>query len=142
MEDREKNFLEEIEKKLESRKRAEKFYKWIRLILMVSIAICGFLTAAASQADTRETWVSSQNSLLIFGLVSAVCAVLNQVLSPSEKYLFHKNVKKALQYIRDEVKFGEMKASEASRLKAIALTSPDLVIGKLKGFFEDQDRNS
>lgn len=131
------DFLDELEAKIKSRRMVENSYKILRVLLMVIIAVCGFLTAAASQAGTKETWVSSSGSLLIFGLFSAVCAILNQVLSPTEKSIFHKNVKKALEYIRGEVKFGNLEIAKANLLKSVAVTEPEIVLGKVKNSLKE-----
>lgn len=124
-------FVGEIEARIASRKRVELIYRILQLSLMIIIAGCGFLTAAAGQAETKSTWVSTSKSLLIFGLLSAICAIVNQVLDPGAKHLYHKSVKKALQYIRGQVKFGDMPVKDAENLNAVAITNPESVLGKL-----------
>lgn len=83
MDDQRNAFLSELEEAIKNRKRLELGYRVLQVGLMVVIAACGFLTAAASQTETKTTLVSTPTSLLILGLLSAVCAIINQVLSPS-----------------------------------------------------------
>jgi hypothetical protein len=126
-----KEFLNEIDKNIRSRNSVEIFYKTMRIVLMVSIGICGFLTAAASQSNQGQTFISQSGSLLTFGLISAISAVLNQALAPSEQTMFHKSVKKALCYIQGEVKYGDMPLAQAHKLKTIAVTNPESILGML-----------
>lgn len=139
-------FLRELEAGIESRKRADKLYQILQVALMTLIAVCGFLTAAASQSETKTTFISQPKSLLIFGSISAICAIVNQVAKPAERNAYHKQVKKALQYIRGEVKYGDMPVKDAQSLMALAITSPELVLQNLpsthpltKGVIVDKD---
>lgn len=124
-------FLRELEEQIESRKLADKGHQILQLTLMTLIAGCGFLTAAASQSETKTAFISYPKYLLIFGLISALCAIVNQVLKPGERAVYHKHVKKALQYIRGEVKYGDMPVKEAQKLMALAITTPELVLRNL-----------
>jgi hypothetical protein len=129
--DLKKEFLHELEREMATRRFLDNGYQSLHIALMTLIAVCGFLTAAASQSETKTTFISQPTSLLTFGLISAVCAIVNQVLKPAEKNLFHKQVKKALQYIRGEVKYGDMAVKDAQNLMALAITSPELVLRSL-----------
>ena len=124
-------FLRELEAQIESRKRADGGHQFLQLALMTLIAGCGFLTAAASQSETKTAFLSQPKSLLVFGLISALCAIVNQVLRPGERAIYHKHVKKALQYIRGGVKYGDMPVKEAQNLMALAITTPELVLKDL-----------
>ena len=106
-------FLAELEQTIKERHRLQQAYKWLNVSLGVIIAGCGFLTAAASQTELKTTWVTSPTSLLIFGLLSAICAIINQILSPGERHAHHKNVRIALQHIRGEVKYKNMSIKNA-----------------------------
>jgi hypothetical protein len=125
-------FLAELESSIQSRRKLEMMHRISQVCLMVIIASCGFLTATASQTETKATWVSAPTSLLIFGLLSAVCAIINQVINPGEKYIYYRSVKLTLQYIRGAVKYEDMSVKVAEGLRALALTNPELVLGKLQ----------
>jgi hypothetical protein len=131
-------FLDELEKSIERRQRLELAFKALHLGLGVVIAGCGFLTAAASQAELKTTWVSSPTSLLVFGLLSAICAIINQILTPTEKVTYHRNTKKALEYIRGDVKFRNMPIKNAQTLRTLALTNPELILGRLSNQINDE----
>jgi len=131
MKNRTTDFLDEIEASIKVRIIIERGYRILHVGLGVIIASCGFLTAAASQNEMKTTWVSSPTSLLIFGLLSVICAIINQIMTPGEKYTHHLSVKRALQYIRGEVKFRNMTLKDAETLRALAIINPELVLGKL-----------
>ncbi len=125
-------FLAELEQTIKERHRLQQAYKWLNVSLGVIIAGCGFLTAAASQTELKTTWVTSPTSLLIFGLLSAICAIINQILSPGERHAHHKNVRIALQHIRGEVKYKNMSIKNAQVLRTLAIKEPEIVLGKLR----------
>jgi hypothetical protein len=130
--DSEKNqFLSEIEADIRSRATVRARFQVLQIGLMSIIAGCGFLTAAASQTETKTTWVSMPTSLLIFGLMSAICAIINQILNPSDRCSYHRSARKALEYVRGEVKYRGMPVKDAERLRALASTNPEFVLGKL-----------
>jgi hypothetical protein len=131
-------FLNEIEQEIKHRLRLENGYRLLHVSLGVIIASCGFLTAAASQTETKTTLISSPTSLLIFGLLSAICAIINQIMSPGEVYTHHQNVRRALAYIRGEVKFRKMTVKNAQALRTLALTNTELVWNRL----QDAGKNS
>lgn len=131
MEQNTSKFLKDIEGKITSRKRVENLYKFLRILLMVTIAVCGFITASISSNDAKGVWVFTTESLFPIGLISAVSAILNQALSPSEKSIFHKSVKKALQSIHYLVEYGSLETKTASRLMALALTEPDKALEEI-----------
>jgi hypothetical protein len=131
-------FLSEIEEDIKHRLLLENRYRLLHVSLGVIIAACGFLTAAASQTETRTSLISSPTSLLIFGLLSAICAIINQIMSPGEAYTHHQNVRRALAYIRGEVKFRKMTIKDAQALRTLALTNTELVWNKL----QDESRKS
>jgi len=131
MDDQRNAFLSELEEAIKNRKRLELGYRVLQVGLMVVIAACGFLTAAASQTETKTTLVSTPTSLLILGLLSAVCAIINQVLSPADKYSYHKNVKRALQYVRGAAKFKGIPVNDAEDLRQLAVVNPAVVLDKL-----------
>jgi len=128
----EEEFLSELEPFIKSRRNLEIMHNILHVVLMVTLAACGFLTAAASQDSMKLSWVSTPTSLLIYGLLSALCAITNQVVKPAEKNAFYRNAKKPLQYIRGEIKFRGMSASEAELLRAIAVVQPEIILGKLQ----------
>lgn len=130
-----KEFLEDIESEITKRTWFQNFYKILRVVLMVTIAICGFFTATASQVE--KVSFLDKTSIMWFGLLSAVCAVLNQSLSPSASNIFHQNIRKAMEYIKGEVQFSNMEISKAHKLKSLATTEPEAVLGKLKDIFDD-----
>jgi hypothetical protein len=131
-------FLNEIEQDIKHRLLLENRYKLLHISLGVIIASCGFLTAAASQAETKTSLISSPTSLLVFGLLSAICAIINQLMAPGEAYSHHQNVRRALAYIRGEVKFREMTVKNAQALRALALTNTELLWNRL----QDANKNS
>jgi hypothetical protein len=132
MSDIEKEFLSEIETAIRNKRRYQIRYKLVQISLMTIIASCGFLTAAASQDGEKVGWLSSSTFLLLIGLLSAACAILNQIVNPGERHSYHRNVRKALEQIRGEVKYRGMPVSEAERLRAIASANPDVITGKLE----------
>ena len=129
--DLKEEFLGELEVQIKSRKLADQGHQILQLALMTLIAGCGFLTAAASQSETKTALISYPKFLLALGLISALCAIVNQVVKPGERAVYHKHVKKALQYIRGEVKYGDMPVKEAQKLMALAITTPELVLRNL-----------
>jgi len=131
MEQTAKKFLDEIAAEINSRKRAENSYKVARIILMVTIAVCGFLTASISSAETKQIWSFSTDALFPIGLISTVSAILNQALSPSEKTIYHKSIKKALQSIQYLVEYGSLDVKTASRLMTLSLTEPDKALEEI-----------
>jgi hypothetical protein len=133
-------FLEEIDETIKRRQRLELNFKILHVGLGVVVASCGFLTAAASQATMKTTWISTPSALLIFGLLSAMSAIINQLLTPSEKQAHHQNVKRALQYIRGEVKFRSMTVKQAELFRILATTNPELVLGQLNNHESVQKR--
>lgn len=124
-------FLSEIEEQIRITKRFELAYWCVQTFLMLLITICGFLTAASTNEVTKNLWVSNPNSVLFFGLISAISAIANQVVAPQEKYIFHKNYKKVLRNIRGAVMYSGMDISEAESLRAQASTKPSSVIDRL-----------
>jgi hypothetical protein len=135
MEHERNEFLYEVEDEITKRIRLQNFYLILRLFLMVTITICGFLTATASQFSSGS-WLASPGTLLGFGIVSAVCAVLNQSLNPSAKNLFHRNIREALEFIQGEVRYSELPLAEAHKLKSVAVNEPEIVLGRMKKLFE------
>jgi hypothetical protein len=125
-------FLDEIEVLIQDRKRFASQYGMLRVGLGVIITICGFLTAAASQTDMKATGIFTPTSLLVFGLLSAICAITNQLLAPEERNVHHNNIRKALEHIKGEVKFGNMSLKTAQTLRTLAATNPELILGKLQ----------
>jgi hypothetical protein len=105
MDNLETEFLGELETHVKRRRSTELWYQSIRLRLMISIAACGFLTAAASRPDLKSSWISTSNTLLFLGLLSAICAIVNQGWAHTKRRLFHESVKKAFQCVCGEVKF-------------------------------------
>lgn len=124
-------FLKELEAKLAGTRKLERSYRYMQLGLMVLITSCGFLTAASTNEITKNLWVSNPLAVLLFGLSSALAAIINQVLTPAEKYLFHKQVKKALRNIRGAVKYGDMPVAVAERLRAQATVDPASVLPQI-----------
>jgi hypothetical protein len=128
----ENEFLNDIEETIKLRNAAQVRYKLAELALMATIAGSGFLTAAASQDATKIPWLASKTALLVYGLASAICAIVNKILTPSEKSAFHRKVKLALYRIKGEVKYRGMSASDAESLRVIAVTSPDAILEKIQ----------
>jgi FtsH-binding integral membrane protein len=126
-------FLDEIEQTIKRREFVKDVYQFLNVGLGVIIAACGFLTAAASQTELKTTWISSPTALLMFGLLSAISAIINQIMTPGQRYAHHKIVRLALQHIRGEVKFRKMTVKDAQALRTLALTKPEFVLGKLEG---------
>jgi hypothetical protein len=129
MSDIEIEFLSELDSNIRSKKASQMKYKYAQVTLMTIIAGCGFLTAAASQAGGKAIWLSSPTFLLLAGLLSALCAIVNQVVNPGERATYQRSGKKALEIIRIEFKYKGMPIREAAQLRAIALTNPDMIIG-------------
>lgn len=126
-------FLTELEQDIKHRLQLENRYRLLHVTLGIIIAGCGFLTAAASQSEARSTVISSPTSLLIFGLLSAICAIINQIMAPGEAYTHHQSVRRALAYVRGEVKFRKMAVKDAQALRTLALTNTELIWNKLQG---------
>lgn len=124
-------FVRKLESEIKSKSVTQARYKYARITLMAIIAVCGFFTAAASQSVGKASWLSSPTFLLLIGLLSSVCAVLNQAVNPDEKHSYHRTGKKALQIIKEHVEFGIMPINEAVKLKGLALTEPDKAIDQL-----------
>lgn len=118
-------FLAELDNSIENKKTRQRRHRILQVVLSIAMAVCGFLTAAASQAEGKDSGLSSPTLLLSIGLIGAICAILNQVLAPGEKSSYHRNCKKALQSIRGKVKYGGMAVSEAENLRARAVATPD-----------------
>lgn len=131
MQDKRDEWLDEIKEHIRLRKRVEHCYRFLHIALMTTIAGCGFLTAAASQVSTADTWVSNPNVLLILGLMTAICAILNQVVNPVEKSRFHKSIRKSLGFVRGALEFRGISLSEAEKMRAIAVVSPELILGRM-----------
>src|SRR5262245_42174254 len=125
-------FLNDIDASIKSRTAAQLSYKLAEIALMAIIAGSGFLTAAASQAGTKVGWFASPTALLIYGLASATCAIVNQIMNPSEKSAYHRDVKSEFLRIKGEVKYRGMSASDAESLRAIAVSSLDAKFGKIQ----------
>jgi hypothetical protein len=142
MSDLKNEFLSEIEKSIRIRQTCQLRYKIVQLVLTTIVTSCGFLTAATSQVGDKVGWMSSPKLLLIVGLLSAACAIVNQVANPGEKYSYHRNCKKALQKIRGEVKYRGVSVSEAERLRALADANPEAIIGKLETLPSLEMKNS
>ncbi len=136
MSEKKEEFLAEIESEIKRRRFFQNFYKILRVALMVTIAVSGFATAAVSQIELNN----SANWIFYFGLISAVCAVLNQSLNPSESNLFNQSARKALQYVMGEVKYGKMEVGEAHRYKSLAMTNPEIVLGDLENMFNGSEK--
>jgi hypothetical protein len=132
VEARTNEFLTEIDRDVRHRLRLENGYRLLHIGLGVIIAACGFLTAAASQTTVNATFYSSSTSLLTYGLLSAICAIINQIMTPGEAYTHHQNVRRALAYIRGEVKFRNMDVKSAQALRSLALTNPAFVWKELQ----------
>jgi hypothetical protein len=136
MDEQQKQFLEEVESEIIKRRNLQNMYTVIRITLMLLIAICGFLTATNASESGIE-WISKPYMLFIFGFVSFVCASLNQYLTPSAMKVFHQNIRKALEFIKNEVQYSNMDLADASKFKSIAIIEPEIVLGKLKNMFTD-----
>ncbi len=138
MEKERQEFLDEIDNEIVKRNRLQSFYGGLRLFLMVTIAICGFLTATGGQV-TQVKWLSSPAILFVLGFVSFVCAILNQYMTPSAMKVFHQNIRKAMEFIKGEVKYSKMDLADASKFKSIAIIEPEIVLGKLKELFDENE---
>jgi hypothetical protein len=123
-------FVADLERSIASKKSRQRTHRIFQIVLTTVIGACGFLTAAASQAEGKDSGWSSPSLLLSIGLISTICAILNQVITPGEKSAYHRNCKKAFQYIKDEVQYGGMPVKEATKLRAAA-SDPQGLIGKL-----------
>ncbi len=137
MENEQQEFLLEIEQEIKKRTHLQNFYSGLRLFLMVTIAVCGFLTAAGGGEISQFKWLSSPWTLFLLGFISFVCAVFNQYMTPSAMKVFHQNIRKAMEFIKGEVKYSRLKLADANKLKSIAIIEPEIVLGKLKEMFED-----
>jgi hypothetical protein len=117
IEDTTSEFLREIDQDIQHRLRLENGYRFLHVGLSIIMASCGFLTAAASQIEAKSTLISAPTSLLIFGLLSLLCALVNQIMTPGEAYTHPQGVRRALAYIKGEVKFRNMAVKNAQALR-------------------------
>lgn len=128
--EKKEEFIAEIDEQIKNKRKLESRYKYTQLWLMMIITACGFLTSVSVNEGLKNLWISRPNSVLVFGLLSALCAIMNQVLTPSEKLIFHKQVRKALTNIRGAVKYGNMSISDAEKLRAQAIIDPAAVLSQ------------
>jgi hypothetical protein len=127
--------ISEINIMIEARRKFQRRYKRINVSIQVTIAICGFLVAAASQNAFYSLIKNINVLLLILGLTSAICVIADQALKPLEKYLENKNIKRALLGLRDKLLYDSENWPDhvVAKYKTVCQTNPLVVIGK----FED-----
>lgn len=111
-------FLSDINKQI-TRSRTWQFrYKITYLVLTVLITASGFMTAASTNESLSQLPIFSSPFVLLYGLCSAISAILIQILKPQEKHLYHRTNKHKLVNIRNAVKFNDLDIADAQKLRA------------------------
>ncbi len=126
--------IQEIRTMIDSRRKLQRLYKRTYISIQITIASSGFLIAAASQKNFIPLFINLNWLLLILGLLSAVCVIVDQIIKPSQKYLENKNIKRALQGLCNRAMYDKdnWPDSTTSKYLLVCQTNPLLVIGKLE----------
>jgi hypothetical protein len=94
-------------------------------MLTAVVAAAGVLTSATGVQGTEANVLMSSNALVVWGLVAAIGAAVNQVCNPgaaSERYL---NVKLTLKAIKFNLEYDNISVQEAAHIEGIVVKDPD-----------------
>ena len=108
------------------------YKRWqaIQWAFTVIMAAAGALTSAAG-IKGATSWFGTPTALVIWGIVSAVTASLNQATNPAARSQRIHQSKFALHLTKGALEVGRIKVDEAERFWGIALTEPDKAIEEL-----------
>jgi hypothetical protein len=113
--------------------------RFLQMVLMIAIAVAGLLTASAGLSEHRGAFYSTPTALLVWGIVSVVCATINQWANPERRSSKHFNVKMALRAVEGAVKNRDMPLADAEMLHTLTFKNPEAVIEKLSGAADQGD---
>jgi hypothetical protein len=124
-------FMKELTDHIEKSGRWQKRHRHLQVFLTTLIAASGFIIASSSSTVLQGTFISKPVTTFIFGLLSAMLAVVLQVINPSEKHMYHKSVRRCLRAIQGAVLYSDMDIAKAQKLRTQASQDPELVLGKI-----------
>jgi hypothetical protein len=133
MTDKRLEFLREIDEEAKWYYSSHRRLRFLQMALMIAIAVAGLLTASAGLSEHQGAVYSTPTALLVWGLVSAVCAAINQWANPERRSSEHYSVKMALRAVEGAVKNRDLPLADAEKLRTLAFKNPEAAIEKLSG---------
>ena len=126
--------LQRLDKSIQTFVTSYRRWQFIQWMFTAIIAAAGVLTSAAgiNKPDASgPPWYGTPSALLAWGVIAAVTASLNQVLSPGARRERDHQTKFAFHLTKGALEVGRISTSEADRLWGMALTNPDKAIEEL-----------
>lgn len=133
MSDKRADFLSKINEEAVWQYSAHRKLRYLQMFLMIAIAVAGVFTANEGASGLKGLPYLSPFVLLVCGIVSAVCAAINQWANPERRSAEHRNIKMALRAVEGAVKNRKFSLAKAEQLKTLAFKNPEAVIEKLSG---------
>lgn len=129
------SLLKRLDESIETFVRSYRRWQFIQWAFTGIIAAAGVLTSAAGINRPVDAsgppWYGTPTALLAWGVIAAVTASLNQVISPGARRERNHQNKFAFHLTKGALEVGRISTSEADRLWGMALTNPDKAIEEL-----------
>ena len=127
------DFLKELDREAKWHYSRYQLLRNLQVALMIAIAVAGFLTANAGVSGQPAPFYSGPVTLVVLGLVSVVCAAVNQWLNPERRSAEHYKIKMALRSVEGAVKYRDLPIAEAELLRTLVFADPERALVRLSG---------
>jgi len=127
------DFLKELDREAKWHYSRYELLRNLQIALTIAIAVAGVLTANAGASGQPGALYSGPATLIFLGLVSAVCAAVNQWANPERRSAEHYKIKMALRSVEGAVKYRDLPIAEAELLRTLVFTDPERALVRLSG---------
>ena len=131
MDEQIKKFITQLSDDIRYQWSAHRRLSALQWVIMVLVAIAGGFTTVSGTSQGKDQWFSDPMFLVVWGGVTAIGAIINQLGNPGKQSAHHFQVKMALHGVKGAVEFQNMPIEKAQTLKQLAYGDPEAVSIKL-----------